>query len=420
MSALDDFIRDLVTVDAGGRAQNRGWSKVKGIVAAVYPGPPITADVNTLGGSVVGLRVEGGAPEVGDEVWLELVGNSGMYVVSSVGGGGGTGEVGPAGPAGPPGADGAPGADGQDGTFTTVYDETTALAQRAAISFVGEGVTVTDDATLGRTIVTISTPGEDFGTPTTAGSAGVGFGGTPTEAGGAVYHQAFTLNRVVKLSQIELLAAPGKVIPAGATFRIEDAGRGTLGIATTRAASTAGGWATAWLETTVTLTAGTTYNVSPENQLATMANRTQGFPLAGAVASIGALFADGFGDQGSLALPFRLSEGGVADPVVVGGEAWNTPTLQNSWVNFGSGHQTAAYYKDDAGRVHLRGLVKNGNNAAIFTLPAGYRPSAIELFVCYAGGGTGRIDVGVDGTVTYITGSSNAFVSLAGMSFRAA
>ncbi len=58
---------------------------------------------------------------------------------------------------------------------------------------------------------------------------------------------------------------------------------------------------------------------------------------------------------------------------------WTAPTLQNSWVDFGSGFAPAGYYKDPDGRVYLRGLVKDGtDNATIFTLPEGFRPAYIQ------------------------------------------
>lgn len=102
-------------------------------------------------------------------------------------------------------------------------------------------------------------------------------------------------------------------------------------------------------------------------------------------------------------------------------EAWVAPTLTNSWVNFGGGLQTAAYYKDPTGRVFLRGLIKSGTGgAAAFTLPSGYRPTAQCLFIVSANNGAGdvaaRIDVNTTGTVVPGTGGSVHF-SLDGISF---
>ncbi len=56
-------------------------------------------------------------------------------------------------------------------------------------------------------------------------------------------------------------------------------------------------------------------------------------------------------------------------------EAWQTPTLTNGWVNYGSFYTPSGYFKDKNGIVHLRGQVKSGTmSQAIFTLPTGYRP----------------------------------------------
>jgi sorbitol-specific phosphotransferase system component IIA len=52
---------------------------------------------------------------------------------------------------------------------------------------------------------------------------------------------------------------------------------------------------------------------------------------------------------------------------------WLTPTLLNSWVNYG-GTMQPAQYKRIGDRVYIRGVVKSGTGSPIFTLPAGYRP----------------------------------------------
>lgn len=70
-----------------------------------------------------------------------------------------------------------------------------------------------------------------------------------------------------------------------------------------------------------------------------------------------------------------------------GPEAWHLiggggePAFQNSWVNYGGSESVAAFMKDPAGFVHLRGHIKSGTSNTIFTLPAGYRPAA-HLSVC--------------------------------------
>jgi hypothetical protein len=104
------------------------------------------------------------------------------------------------------------------------------------------------------------------------------------------------------------------------------------------------------------------------------------------------------------------------------GEAWHAvSTFTNSWANFGSGKPSASYFRDAAGIVHLKGLVKSGTiGSAAFTLPAGYRPLEDQLFAAVCGGGSdvfGSLLVTSAGVVTPNTGS-NAYFSL-NVSFRA-
>lgn len=105
----------------------------------------------------------------------------------------------------------------------------------------------------------------------------------------------------------------------------------------------------------------------------------------------------------------------------MGAVTWFTPTFQNSWVDYGSGHRPTAYCLDALGFVHIRGLVKSGTAALIFTLPSGFRPAYTEIFVPEsAAAAFGRIDVTSAGNVnvTYGTGGSNVNVSLAGITFQ--
>lgn len=102
-------------------------------------------------------------------------------------------------------------------------------------------------------------------------------------------------------------------------------------------------------------------------------------------------------------------------------ENWIAVTFQNSWVNYASGFQTAAYMKDSLGFVHLRGLIKSGTiPAAAFTLPAGYRPSTANLlFSVLSNSAAGRVDINTSGTVNIQAPSSNVWVSLQGITFQA-
>ncbi len=105
----------------------------------------------------------------------------------------------------------------------------------------------------------------------------------------------------------------------------------------------------------------------------------------------------------------------------INNEVYIAPTLQNSWVNFGSPHAVAGYYKDKENRVQLKGLIKDGSvvfNTPMLTLPVGYRPSEILVFVVANSGGFARVDVYPTGEVSILSGN-NSFISLSGITFRA-
>lgn len=100
---------------------------------------------------------------------------------------------------------------------------------------------------------------------------------------------------------------------------------------------------------------------------------------------------------------------------------WQTPTLLNSWVYYGTPYPTAGYYKDSAGIVHLKGLVKSGTvgaGYAIFILPAGYRPAEQHIFATISGSALARCDVSNDGWVRTPIGN-NVWFSISGISFKA-
>jgi hypothetical protein len=134
-------------------------------------------------------------------------------------------------------------------------------------------------------------------------------------------------------------------------------------------------------------------------------------------------------------------------PAIEAAEPWHEvgaagePAFQNSYSNSGVGFETAAFYKDREGVVHLKGNV-TGATATIFYLPAGDRPASgkeldfpVECNCTVTDSNsptpdevnvpTGRLqifgDVGapaLNGAVN-MTGISSA-VSLNGVTFRAA
>lgn len=98
--------------------------------------------------------------------------------------------------------------------------------------------------------------------------------------------------------------------------------------------------------------------------------------------------------------------------------AWVVATLQNSWADF-FGEPQAAYRKIVNDNVQLRGLVQGGtNNAAIFTLPVGFRPAYNTIIVVAANQPTGtfkeaRLEISTAGVVKVSAETVfNAWISL--------
>ena len=118
--------------------------------------------------------------------------------------------------------------------------------------------------------------------------------------------------------------------------------------------------------------------------------------------------------------------GGTAAPEAyrVVGSAGN-PAFQNGCTNVGGVHETAAFFKDAQGVVHLRGVVRcPGTSLVAFDLPPGYQPAEdkdhVELSIVESapdGDGPVAID-GADGSVLAPNASGTFF--LEGIEFRAA
>lgn len=79
--------------------------------------------------------------------------------------------------------------------------------------------------------------------------------------------------------------------------------------------------------------------------------------------------------------------------------ATGQPAFENSWVNYDTNNNSAAFRIDETGLVRVKGLVKNGTaiNTTVFTLPVGYRPPKQIVFPSVAGGGA---DAFASGRVT--------------------
>jgi hypothetical protein len=118
------------------------------------------------------------------------------------------------------------------------------------------------------------------------------------------------------------------------------------------------------------------------------------------------------------------------------------PTFQNSWGNGGGNGESASFFKDHEGIVHLQGNLHGGaGGATIFQLPAGYRPANGKVLrfaavcTCVAtdpqGGEvslpTGQLDVEGPGVSATSAGvvllvpplAPSGYLSLDGITFRA-
>lgn len=106
------------------------------------------------------------------------------------------------------------------------------------------------------------------------------------------------------------------------------------------------------------------------------------------------------------------------DILIPGIEAWQAATLVNGWVNTTSNYSPAGFYKDPFERVYVRGVIANGTNSLIFTLPVGYRPLLFRiLFNTVSASGLARVDVYTNGQI-HLVGGANTGLTLDGLSFR--
>ena len=89
---------------------------------------------------------------------------------------------------------------------------------------------------------------------------------------------------------------------------------------------------------------------------------------------------------------------------------WIAPTLLNGWINYGAPFDPITYRKI-GNIVFVRGLAKNGTlPGIIFTLPAGYRPTAQLIVAVVTNSNTiGRLDVLGDGGMQANAGSNGWF-----------
>jgi hypothetical protein len=115
--------------------------------------------------------------------------------------------------------------------------------------------------------------------------------------------------------------------------------------------------------------------------------------------------------------------GNYPNPTLAPIEAWHEvgaagqPAFQNGWHNFGPPWSTAAFAKDSADFVHLKGTLVAGTfGLTAFTLPAGYRP-AQNLFLPVAVQRNAYLDT--LGALSFAQVGAETTVGIDGLSFKA-
>jgi hypothetical protein len=177
--------------------------------------------------------------------------------------------------------------------------------------------------------------------------------------------------------------------------------------------------------TTISTTGPAAFSTNNTSGRSVIVGRLETDPLVLSISNVN-------GSGGDVGVDLDLTGSIVQDPwtEVVGGVGF-----QNGWVNFpaGQGYNSAGYFRDKNGIVHLKGLVRGGAiPSVIFQLPAGFCPARNEHFFVGSsnaagidptpGAGAyvrGRLIVGSGCGVQADCGSSTNFFQLDGISFRA-
>lgn len=106
---------------------------------------------------------------------------------------------------------------------------------------------------------------------------------------------------------------------------------------------------------------------------------------------------------------------------VAGDTSWTGLSYQNGWSDFGSGFAPGTFRKDAFGFVHLRGIVTGQGSSSLpaATLPAGYRPGAVEQFPPRGtDNSTAIVQIETNGQII-INGGSDGAAGLSGIIFLA-
>ena len=100
------------------------------------------------------------------------------------------------------------------------------------------------------------------------------------------------------------------------------------------------------------------------------------------------------------------------------------PSFGTGWQNIDSNYESIGFWMNHGGIVNLQGLCRraSGTEQTIFTLPVGYRPEKINVFV--SSNGQGSTDVVVvtifpSGAVYLTAGDPVSHVTFCGVSFKA-
>lgn len=95
--------------------------------------------------------------------------------------------------------------------------------------------------------------------------------------------------------------------------------------------------------------------------------------------------------------------------------------LSTGWVPFGAPYSAPQYYKDHAGVVHLRGVIKNGDVGPVFQFDSGFIPDQRSVHMALGAGlSIARVDVLKDGTLQMVGFADSSLIALDGIHWRAA
>jgi hypothetical protein len=117
--------------------------------------------------------------------------------------------------------------------------------------------------------------------------------------------------------------------------------------------------------------------------------------------------------------PHWINSSGTDETIVTNlAPSWTAPTLLNSWTNLAS-FNTAGYYIDQLGIVHLRGVITGGtatSSTTLFTLPSGFRPTVTHVLAAPSNDAFGEVRVDTSGNVKIWVGATN-WISLDSLTF---